>query len=139
MVLADKAGAGLVLIAGGVGLAPIMSILRQARAKQDPRPIRLFYGNRLDTQIMYAQEISDMRAALDLEVIYVLSEPPEDWAGKVGEFDGRMLNECLPVAIRSEWLYVVCGPALMIESVEQSLRELDIPMRQIVSEKFSYD
>ena len=139
MVVGTQARAGLSLIAGGVGLAPIMSILRQALAECDSRPIRLIYGNRLDEQIMYAQELADMSSALNLEVIHVLSEPPKDWAGKVGQLDSGMLDECLPMEDRSEWLYVVCGPALMIDSVEQSLMEMAIPLRQIVSEKFSYD
>lgn len=139
MVIGSRPSAGLMLIAGGVGLAPIMSILRQARAEQDRRPFRLIYGNRVDSQIMFAQELTDMRTDLDLEVIHVLSEPPADWAGKVGQLDLQMLNECLPMSCQKEWLYVVCGPSIMIDSVEQSLMKAGIPLHQIVSEKFSYD
>jgi len=132
-------GIGLVLVAGGVGLAPIMSILRQARAEQDRRPFRLIYGNRVRSQILFAQELEAMRSELDLEVIHVLSQPPQSWSGKVGELDAEILHDCLPMTDRSEWLYVVCGPSAMIDSVEQSLEILSIPPHRIVSEKFSYD
>lgn len=139
MVMDGRAGAGLALIAGGVGVAPIMSLLRQARHEGEARPIRLLYGNRIQDQIAFRQELEDMRADLDLQVHHVLSEPPDGWTGKVGQLDAAMLAECLPMADRAQWLYMVCGPAAMIDAVEHDLAALGIPLRQIVSEKFSYD
>jgi predicted ferric reductase len=139
MVVSKLAAAGLVLIAGGVGLAPIMSILRQAHADHDPRTARLIYGNREESQIMYRQELEAMRSKLDLQISYVLSEPPAGWTGEVGQLDAPMLDRCLPASERGRWLYVVCGPSAMIDRVEDSLAKLGVPLRQIVSEKFSYD
>jgi ferredoxin-NADP reductase len=117
----------------------MMSILRQARRDGDRRPFRLIYGNRVVGQIMFSRELQDMRSDLDLEVIHVLSQPPGEWTGKVGHLDRAMLERCLPSSDRAQWLYVVCGPSAMIDSVEQSLGRLGIPLRRIVSEKFSYD
>ncbi len=139
MVIRGRAGAGLALIAGGVGLAPIMSILRQARSEGDERPMCLVYGNRVQEQIMYREELEQLRSQLDLQVIHVLGEPPAGWAGAVGQLDAATLGACLPTPGRARWLYVVCGPAPMIRSVEATLLGMGIPRGRIVSEKFSYD
>ena len=139
VTLSGRACAGLVLIAGGVGMAPIMSILRQLRADRDERPIKLVYGNRLTDQILYRAELDDMARELRLDVHLVLSEPPDKWEGPIGTLDQRVLRSVLDAEGTRDWLYIVCGPAPMIDDVEDALEELGVPMRQIVSEKFSYE
>lgn len=139
VTLGGRRGAGLAFLAGGVGVAPIMSLLRQARAERDPRPMKLIYGNRLADQIVYRQELEEMTADLGLEVHHVLSQPPKDWDGAVGRLDQATLAKLLGFDGREDWLYIVCGPAPMIDSVEDILEGLGVPMHQIVSEKFSYD
>lgn len=139
LVPSDRSAPGLALIAGGVGLAPIMSILRQARIDRDPRPIRLLYGNRVEAQIMHRDELDAIGAELDFEVQHVLADPPPGWSGRTGQLDAAMLGACLTMPDRARWLYVICGPAPMIDAVEHSLGELGIPLSRILSEKFSYD
>lgn len=139
MVVRGKSGVGVTFIAGGVGLAPIMSILRQLRKDRDSRTIKLVYGNRVAEQIMYEREIADTKAELSLDVFHVLSEPPPGWTGDVGQIDEALLKKLLTAEDRGAWLYVVCGPAPMIDSVERSLRGLGIPLHQILAEKFDYD
>lgn len=139
VTLAGRGGSGLVLIAGGVGIAPIMSILRQLRAEGDKRPITLIYGNRLAEQILYRGEFDDMTRDLRLDLHLVLSEPPPSWDGPTGSLDKPVLTSLLDRDGANDRLYIVCGPAPMIDSVEDILEDLGIPMRQIVSEKFSYD
>ena len=139
VTLSGRAATGLILIAGGVGIAPIMSILRQLRAERDPRPIKLIYGNRLAEQILYRSELDAMGQDLRLDLHLVLSEPPPSWDGPVGGLDESVLAELLDVEDAAAWTYIVCGPAPMIDSVEDTLEALGVPMRQIVSEKFSYD
>lgn len=139
LTLVDREGEGLAFIAGGVGLAPIMSILRQLRAQGEPRPIRLIYGNRCAEQILYGEELEAMQRDLDLRLHHVLAEPPAGWHGVTGQLGETTLRSLLGFDGRARWLYFVCGPAPMIESVEDSLGKIGIPMGQIVSEKFSYD
>jgi len=139
LTLAGRSGTGIVFIAGGVGLAPVMSILRQLRAENAGGRLKLIYGNRLAEQIMYRDELEEMTGTLDLDVHHVLSEPPAGWSGAVGQLDEAALKACLSFEGHTRWLYVVCGPAPMIDSVEDSLERLGVPLGQIVSEKFSYD
>lgn len=136
--LPDRHDAGIMFIAGGVGLAPIMSILRHLRSVRDTRPVMLIYGNRAVDQIMYENELEDMKNDLDMEVHHVLSEPPSGWSGRTGVIDESLLRALIGTDDGTR-LYVVCGPTPMIDSVGESLGRLGIPMSRVLAEKFSYD
>ncbi|MDP2409631.1 MAG: ferredoxin reductase family protein [Pseudolabrys sp.] len=138
-ILAGREAKGAVLIAGGVGFAPIMGILRQLKTERYPHPLRLIYGNRVESQILYRDEIEALKKELDLQVHYVLSEPPPGWAGIVGELSADRLNACLDAIGGGDWLYFVCGPAPMMNSVERTLLDRGVPRGRIVSERFKYD
>ncbi len=137
--LEGREGRGIVLIAGGIGIAPVLSILRALADRPDPRPVVLVYGNRVFAQIVGSDELEALRARIDLTVIHVLSEPPPSWTGAVGEIKGEPLRAALPAQERGQWLYFVCGPTPMIDAVESELIELGVSLAQIVSERFRYE
>jgi predicted ferric reductase len=139
MILPADPAVGLTFIAGGVGMAPIMSMLRQLRADGDTRPITVIYGNRAADQIMYRPELDEMTRELDLAIHYVLSEPPPDHPGPVGMIDEAMLRRLVTPTTGQERMYIVCGPTPMIDGVAASLGRLGVPASHIRSEKFSYD
>ena len=136
--LAGRDARKIVFIAGGVGFAPIFSMLRQLAAERHPHAVRLIYGNRNEMQILYAEEIETLKHALDLEVHLVLSEPPASWSGSVGELSLEVIRVCLGPA-DPDALYFVCGPPAMMNSVEHSLAELGIQSRQVIFERFRYE
>jgi len=137
--LGGRRGTGLALIAGGVGIAPMLSILRQLRRTGDTRPIKLVYGNRVAEQIVHGDELEAMAGELDLELIHVLGEPPPGWSGRTGVLDRTLLADLFAFPGARDWLYVACGPPPMIEAAEDALAALGVPHRRVVSEKFSYD
>ena len=139
LTLGGHPGGAIVLIAGGGGIAPLLGILRQMAADGETQPVRLIYGNRTEQQIAYRDELRALQDRLNLEVDLVLSEPPEGWRGRRGSLDRASLEACIPVDGRAQSLCFVCGPALLIDSVERDLVAMGVPLRQIVSEKFSYD
>ncbi len=139
LTLSGKRAEGLTLIAGGVGIAPIMSILRELREQGDRRPIRLIYGNRTEEQILYRSELDQMTHDMAFEMHHVLSEPTSAWTGETGILDAPMLMKLLDDVPPTDHLYVVCGPAPMIDHIEKILQGMDVRMNQIISEKFSYD
>jgi predicted ferric reductase len=111
----------------------IGQILRQMRLTGDPRKVKLIYGNRSVDQIAYREE-------LGLEdVTYVLSEQPEAWQGETGFIDGPLLDRTFSREELTEWVFVVCGPPLMMDIVEDHLIMRDTPSHRILSERFSYD
>jgi predicted ferric reductase len=139
LTLQGRSGDGIALIAGGVGIAPLLGILRQLHHDRDKRPIVLLYGNRLRDQIVFLDELSQMQAHLDLRVEHILGEPPADWQGRTGVIDTASLAAVFDHPEARSWLYFVCGPLPMIESVEKALLSMGVASRQIVSERFYYD
>jgi len=129
----DRDEPGVALIAGGVGLAPLLGILRQMRLTGDPRKVKLIYGNRTIDQIAYREE-------LDAEdVSYVLSEPPENWRGDAGFIDGALMDRVFSSDEITDWVFVMCGPAIMLDIVEEHLLNKGTPSHRVLSERFDYD
>jgi predicted ferric reductase len=137
--MAGRAAKGAVFIAGGVGFAPVVGILRQLKAEGYPHPLRLIYGNRVETQILYRDEIDAFSPPLDFQVHYVLSEPPAGWTGLVGDLTPDILARCLDPLGGDDRLYFVCGPPVMIKAVERALLARGIPSSRIIEERFKYD
>ncbi|MDO3720217.1 ferredoxin reductase family protein [Marinobacter sp. chi1] len=129
----DRTEPGVALIAGGVGLAPLRGILRQLRLTGDSRKVKLVYGNRRFDQIAYREE-------LDAEgAVFVLSEPPDTWNGEKGFIDGSLMDRVFSEDEFREWVFVMCGPAIMMDIVENHLIERGTPSDRILSERFDYD
>jgi len=139
MTIAGRNASGIALYAGGVGIAPILSILRDLRDGGDLRPVLLLYGNRAEEQIVYRDELQEMTLLLDLEIEHFLSEPPEGWNGRSGMIDEAALDEAFEGRDVAVLLHVICGPLPMIESIEAALLARGVPSRQIISERFYYD
>jgi predicted ferric reductase len=124
---------GVALIAGGVGLAPLIGILRQMRLTADPRKVKVIYGNRAVDQIAFRDELGAH------DVTYVLSEPPENWQGEAGFVDAALIDRVFSEGEFSEWVFVMCGPAIMMDIIENHLIERGTPSHRILSERFDYD
>jgi predicted ferric reductase len=136
--LEGREGDALYLIAGGIGIAPIISILRDLAHKRDKRPISLVFGARNPQQLTYADEITALGNTLNLKVFFSVDEPPSDWTGGVGELDAATLERNLPAAAQ-HCLCLICGPTPMLLAVERHLRQLGVPRKNIVYERFEYD
>ncbi|OIQ31812.1 MAG: hypothetical protein BM562_06510 [Alphaproteobacteria bacterium MedPE-SWcel] len=130
---------GIALIAGGVGIAPLLGILRELAGTDDPRPTVLIYGNRRQSQIVAPAELRHLAAQHGTEVEHVLSEPDETWTGATGLIDASLLRRHFDTDARREWLYVLCGPPAMLRAVKADLLALGVPASRILSELFVYD
>lgn len=126
---------GFVFIAGGVGIAPIMSMLRTLADRGDRRPVRLVYGNWRWDDVIFREDLDGLRPRLSLEVVQVLQEPPAGWTGLQGVLSESVLHEAIPEAARS-FVFFVCGPKPMSDSVHRTLRGMGVPLRRIHSELF---
>lgn len=126
---------GFVFIAGGVGIAPIMSMMRTLADRGDRRPLLLLYGNQRWERVAFREELDELQSRLNLEVVHVLSEPPEDWQGESGYVRRELLNKYLS-ANRYELEYFNCGPTQMRSSVEKALHNLRVPLKRVHSELF---
>jgi predicted ferric reductase len=130
------AAPGYVLIAGGIGITPFMSILRTLADRRDPRPVLLIYADKVWDDVAYRDAIEELRARLDLDVVYVLEEPPDDWAGETGFVTAELLERRLPRE-RFEREYMICGPPVMMDAVHDALLERGVPQARIQLERFN--
>jgi 3-phenylpropionate/trans-cinnamate dioxygenase ferredoxin reductase subunit len=126
---------GFVLIAAGVGITPLLSMLRTMADRGDRRPVRLIVSARRQQDLMLLPEVAEVRARLNLRVTEVVSEPGPGWTGETGRINYGVLSRCLPR--RPHRLhYFLCGPQPMVTSVSHDLAALGIPLRRIHTERF---
>ncbi|WP_395794917.1 ferric reductase-like transmembrane domain-containing protein [Aquimonas sp.] len=126
---------GLVFIAGGVGIAPVISLLRWLADQGEQRPLWLFYGNRTFDRIVFREELEALQQVLSLKLVHVLGDPPEGWVGERGFITAEVLNRHLP-GQRDRLHCFVCGPEPMIRLSERSLESLGVPLSRLHSEIF---
>lgn len=126
---------GFFFLAGGIGIAPIMSMLRALAERGDPRPLWLVYGNRRWDRATFGPELGDLEERLDLRLVHVVQEPPPAWNGEVGLPTPDLIRRVLSDAPRGIHCFL-CGPVPMSDLGQRALRELGVPMRQIHFELF---
>jgi predicted ferric reductase len=126
---------GFVLIAGGVGITPMLSMLRTLSDRGDKRHHQLIVGARTADDILLRQEVEALRKRLDLEVTEIVESPGPGWGGETGRIDADLLERRLPPH-RKHHDYFLCGPAPMVAAVGHELREHGIPVRRIHTEQF---
>ena len=121
---------GYVFIAGGIGVAPFMGILRTMADRRDPRPVLLFYAAKSWDGLTFREELAELEEKIDLRTVIVLEEPPPDWAGEKGLLSRDIFERHLP-AEKVRRVYFIDGPAPMMEAAEEILHELRVPGRDI--------
>lgn len=114
-----------VFIAGGIGSAPVMSMLRTLADREDERQLQFFYGNRSWEEVIFREELEALQERLNLEIIHVLENPSEDWEGEEGYITKDVIERNLACPAH-KCVYFICGPLPMIELVENSLVELSV-------------
>jgi len=126
---------GFVFVSGGVGIAPVMGMLRTLADRRDARPLLLVCANARWGDVIYREELESLRPRLDLTLIHVLQEPPPGWAGEHGFVTGALLQRVLP-ANRAELEYFLCGPRPMSETAQQALHAMRVPLARVHFELF---
>jgi len=130
-------GGPLFLVAGGSGIAPLMSMLRYRGAVNSTIPTLLLYSSRTFEDIIYREELDQMHARNDgLSVVYTLTRrQPPGWSGGDRRIDRSMLASVSP-SIAARPRIFICGPTNLVESAAQSLLELGHERNLIKTERF---
>lgn len=127
----------LMLVGGGSGVVPLMSMIRHRAAVGATNPTSLLYSSRSLENIIYYNELEKLRAANHgLQVFYTLTRSqPLDWKGYARRIDVDILHEVAQPLGRPVQVFV-CGPTLLVESVADQLVKTGIPSDQIRTERF---
>lgn len=125
----------VVMIAGGVGITPMLSMIRYMADRKDERHIRLVWSNRTEDDILYADELKDLESRLPgLEVTHILTRLSGRSSGG-GRLNRDILKELLS-EYRGTPTAFVCGPPLMMKQVRQWLLEIGFEPESIRTEEF---
>ncbi|HVN46739.1 MAG TPA: ferredoxin reductase family protein [Steroidobacteraceae bacterium] len=129
-------GQGFVLIAGGIGITPMRSMLLTMRDRGDVRPVILFYADRDSESLIHREELTRLTREMSLTLVLVLEAPPAGWTGEQGRIDAALLRRHLPVQFK-RYQYFMCGPAAMMDAVEEHLATLRLPQVRVHAERFN--
>ncbi len=128
----------IVLLAGGVGITPLVSMLRHAIHAEPSRPVTLIYGGRDEAGLAFKDELlSIARRHPQVRVIFALTRqavPTGALHLYPGRIDASLLRTAVPDLVHS--IAFVCGPTDMIAGLRTVLAELGVPPAQIRSEVF---
>jgi ferredoxin-NADP reductase len=127
----------LLLIAGGSGVVPLMSMIRHRAAAGAKNPTSLLYSSRTFEDVIYFQELERLRAANNgLQVFHALTRSqPSHWKGYSRRIDQDMLKEVAAPLGKSVQVYV-CGPTVLVETVANTLVKIGVNSNQIRTERF---
>lgn len=133
----------LVLLAAGVGVTPLLSMLRevvyQGLRMSRMRPVWWVQSARTVADMAFREEIDELvqRAAGKVKVLRLVSQPPTEGAGQgydaTGRIDVELLKQLLAL---DDYDYYLCGPGSFTQSLYDGLRKLRIPDDRIHAETF---
>lgn len=127
---------GIVLIGGGVGITPLISVVRYLTDLGWRGEIALLFGFRDAKDFIFREELERLaRQHPNLRVVPVASgEVDAAWSGRRGRIDAALVREVVPdIASR---LVHLCGPKPMMDAARAFLLELGVPRERIRFESF---
>ncbi len=125
----------LIMIAGGIGITPMLSMLRFMADHGDPRPVTLIWSNRSKADVVFVDEWDDLAAKLTgLRRIPMFTRKTES-GERSGRVDRKSLETMLIGCSRGSAIFV-CGPPQMMRQVSTDLKTIGFPARSIFTEAF---
>ena len=139
------AKASIVMIAGGVGITPFLSVLRHFTNIKATNKVTLFWANKGTEDIFSREEIKQMSRELSLNVVHCLSRDDDvnryaDAQSPLVFYEkGRLSEDILKKhGVVSDAAFYLCGPPLMMESALNDLQKLGVAPDSVEREKFSW-
>jgi NAD(P)H-flavin reductase len=119
--LAVAEGGDLVLIAGGIGLAPLRPVVRAVLAGRERfGEVTILYGGRAPRELLYVSEVEDWRGRFDVDVDVIVDAADGGWRGRVG-----VVTRLIPRAVfdPERTIAMMCGPEVMMRFAAAALKD----------------
>ena len=129
----------VVMLAGGVGITPMISMIDSIQNHSPGRLTILIYGVRNKSELAFVDELRRVKeASKNVYVVYCVSVPgPEDIQGKRGHVEGRvsidLVKQLLP---HNDCQFYLCGPPTFMKSLSDGLESWGVPGDRVHSEAF---
>jgi len=134
----DEPGGTIIMLAGGIGITPIRSILKSHEKKKGYQcKIILIYGNLNREDIAFREELENLKLP-DYRLVHVLS----DTTGMENAYQGFITAEIVAKEVpeNANATYMISGPPVMVEAVKKALAKISIPAGRIHTDIFiGYD
>ena len=130
----------MILVGGGSGMAPLLSILTDLVESGEQRPVRFFYGARTNRDLFMLERIEKLGSRLsDFRFIPALSGPgiEPDWTGETGFIHEVLGRHLQGQALDGEADAYSCGPPPMIDAVLPVLQMSGVEPENIYFDKFT--
>lgn len=128
----------VLLIAGGVGIAPLLGMIEEAAANGDPRPFRLLYAARGQGDLICLDRLQNLQARLDLSVRCYVDGGPHRAEVGAGPLQGSHIRDFVHGINTQEAVALVCGPPSMMEVMTDALLEAGVPENAVLYERFDF-
>jgi ferredoxin-NADP reductase/ferredoxin len=134
-VLQDNGNRPRCFVAGGTGLAPMLSMLRRMVEFGETQPATLLFGVTSESNLFECSEIADLQAQLpQLKVDICVWKPGAGWFGFVGTPVDALRQHLEATAAKPD-IYL-CGPPAMIDAAEKAAQAAGVQAAQVYSERF---
>lgn len=132
--LPDNVNEGLLLVAGGTGIAPLRSMLVDRLSRPSSIPISLVYSARSPEEFAFRSELDALRAAGRIGAHFTVTRDQESsWSGRRGRIDESLLREALP---STDSHCMLCGPQPLVADTQQLLKKMGVSEEKILTEKY---
>jgi len=126
-------------VAGGTGVAPMFSMLRQMAEFGESNPSALYFGVTRQSDLFGLAQLDELKAQLpNLKVVVCVWQPEADWQGFAGSPADAFKQDLaadMAGGLRPE--VYLCGPPGLVDATETAAQELGLPHNMIFSERFS--
>ena len=123
----------LVFLAGGSGITPFASMIREAVGQKSTRTIHLLYGCRSPEDVVFGNELTLLAQEIpNFKFDLIISDPVEGWTGRRGLLDAETIFSVLEAVLGKT--FFICGPAPMQDLCGRALESLGVPGRQVKKE-----
>ncbi|MFZ6036558.1 MAG: ferredoxin--NADP reductase [Patescibacteria group bacterium] len=138
-IMPDDQSIPLVFLAGGIGITPFLSMITYCAATKSPRELFLLYSNSCISNASYLPELESLQNRHPhLHYVPTMTDQEHlehEWVGQTGFITADMIKQSVSDYMRP--LYMIVGPPGMVEAMVALLKEMGLPEKQIMIEKFT--